>query len=545
MRQISASSRNYKNHFFNKTDVIKIDFTIFILIKITLMNALQEISNMMNETDKKAFIQYLSKKNKCKDAGNIALFNSLKTDDINIRKKVFEDKKSTDAYHALSKRLYDNMINFMANRSFENDTSQENTILRLIVVSRLFFEHKLIKTAFKCLAKAEEIALNIEQFSLLNEIYLTQIQFAHFNLSAPIEKMIEKFKANKKKLEYEEQLNLGYAVLRRELAAIYHEGRITDFQSLIKNTIETHGISLKQGLTFKSLYQILFIANEYASINNNYSLIEPFVVKSYRFISKKTDLTDRHLYYHIYILYFIANFYFRNAQFTESLHYLDLMYAELQKQSGKYYQRFCLRYFLLLAFNENYTGHPQKAIEIAEKALSSNKKADPMDSNDLRLVLIVFYVQQNEGRNAVIEMAKWSHTDSWYEKKMGMDWTIKKCLVEILLHVQQENTELALSRIKSFKRRYKKYLLTVKEERVIQYLLFVEQYVMKPEIIQTQKFQKAIEDFIITAQNGPKDIVIMSFLAWLLAKVRRKTIYETTLILLSTYFLLRIKINNS
>ncbi|CAC9975204.1 hypothetical protein FLAPXU55_02912 [Flavobacterium panici] len=500
------------------------------------MNALEEISNMMNDADKKAFIQYLSKKNKRKDTGNIELFNSLKTDDIKFNKKILEDKKTTDAYHALRKRLYDNMINFMANRSFENDSSEENTILRFIVVSRLFFEHKLIKTAFKCLAKAEDIALSIEHFSLLNEIYLTQIQFAHFNLSEPIEKIIEKFKANKKQLEYEEQLNLGYAILRRELAAIYHEGRIVDFQALIKNTIETHGISLKQGLTFKSLYQILFIANEYASINNNYSLIQPFVVKSYRFISKKTDLTDRHLYYHIYILYFIANFYFRNGQFTKSLNYLELMFTELQKQSGKYYQRFCLRYYLLLAFNENYLGNPQKAIEIAEKSLSSNKKADPNDSNDIRLMLIVFYIQQNAGRNAVKEMAKLNHTDSWYEKKMGMDWTIKKHVVEILLHTQQENIELALSRIKSFKRRYRKYLLTVNEERVIQYLLFVEQYVMKPEIIQTQKFQNAIEDFIITAQNGPKDILIMSFLSWLLAKVRRKTIYETTLNLLTTYF---------
>lgn len=500
------------------------------------MNALQEISNMMNDVEKKAFIQYLSKKNKRKDTVNIELFNSLKTDDIKFKNNTLENKKSTDAYHALRKRLYDNMINFMANRSFENDSSEENTILRFIVVSRLFFEHKLIKTAFKCLAKAEHIALSIEHFSLLNEIYLTQIQFAHFNLSEPIEKIIAKSKANKKQLEYEEQLNLGYAVLRRELAAIYHEGRIVDFQALIKNTIETHGISLKQGLTFKSLYQILFIANEYASINNNYSLIQPFVVKSYRFISKKTDLTDRHLYYHIYILYFIANFYFRNGQFTESLNYLNLMFTELQKQSDKYYQRFCLRYFLLLAFNENYLGNAQKAIEIAEKSLSSNKKTDPNDSNDIRLMLIVFYIQQNAGRNAVKEMAKLNHTDSWYEKKMGMDWTIKKCLVEILLHAQQENIELALSRIKSFKRRYKKYLLTVNEERVVQYLLFVEQYVMKPEIIQTKKFQKAIEDFIITAQNGPKDIVIMSFLSWLLAKVRQKSIYETTLNLLTMYF---------
>ncbi|WP_163397766.1 hypothetical protein [Flavobacterium fluviatile] len=500
------------------------------------MNALQEIANMMNETEKKAFIQYLSKKNKRKDTGNIAFFSSLKTDDIKYKKYTLKSKQSTDAYHALRKRLYDSLINFMASRSFENDTSQENAVLRLIVVSRLFFEHKLTKTAFKCLAKAEEIALSIEHFSLLNQIYHTQIQFAHFNLSEPIEKIIEKFKANKKQLEYEEQLNLGYAVLRRELAAIYHEGRITDFQSLIKNTIETHGISLKQGLTFKSLYQILFIANEYASLKNDFSLIQPFVIKSYRFISKKTDLADKHLYYHIYILYFIANFYFRNGHFTKSLSYLDLMFTELQKQSGKYYQRFCLRYFLLLAFNENYLGQSEKAIEIAQKALSLIKKADPNDSNDLRLMLVVFYIQQNGGRNAAKEMAKFNHTDSWYEKKMGIDWSIKKCLVEILLHAQLENTELALSRIKSFKRRYKKYLLTVNEERVVQYILFTEQYVLKPEIIQTQKFHEAIEDFIVSAQNGPKDILIMSFLSWLLAKVRRKTIYETTLNLLPTYF---------
>ncbi|WET04356.1 hypothetical protein [Flavobacterium sp. YJ01] len=161
------------------------------------MNALQEITDIMNETDKKGFIQYLSKKNKRKDVSNIDLFESLKTDDINNKKKFLKDKKSTDAYHALRKRLYDNMIDFMANRSFENDSSQENTVLRLLVVSRLFFEHKLIKTAFKCLVKAEEIALDIEHFSLLNEIYLTQIQFAHFNLSEPIEKTINKFKTNK------------------------------------------------------------------------------------------------------------------------------------------------------------------------------------------------------------------------------------------------------------------------------------------------------------------------------------------------------------
>lgn len=493
------------------------------------MNALQEIANLMNEAEHKAFLQYLSKRNKRKDAGNIALFNSLKTDDQNLKKNTLKDKKSADAYHALRKRLYDSLIDFMAGRSFEHDNSEENTVLRLVVVSRLFFEHQLLKTAFKCLAKAEGIALSIEHFGLLNEIYMTRIQFAHFNLSEPIEKTIQQFLANKKLLEQEERLNIGYAMLRRELAAIHHEGRIVDFQSLIQHTIEVQGISLEQDLTFKSLYQILFIANEHAALNHNFKTMQPFVEKSYRLISTKADLADRQLYYHLYILYFIANFHFRNGHFTGSLHYLDLMAAALQKQSGRYYQRFCLRYFLLLALNKNYLGQPEEAIEIAERSLSTHKKADPSDTNDLRLALVVFYLQQDAGRNAAKEMARLNHTDSWYEKKMGMDWTIKKCLVEILLHAQQENTELAVSRIKSFKRRYKNYLLTVNEERVVQYLLFVEQYVLKPEIVQALKFKEAVEDFITTAQNGPKDILIMSFLSWLVAKVRRKAVYEITL----------------
>lgn len=500
------------------------------------MNAIQEVIHLMNDEDIKAFNVYLNKKNKRKDVRNTELFNLLKTDDINLEKKSFQDKKTANAHHAVNKRLYDRLVEFMANRSFENDTSEEHAVLRLLVVSRLFFEHKLTKAAFKCLAKAETIATGLEHFSLLNEIYHTQIQFAHLNLSLSLDTVVEKFRINKVNLEQEEQLNLGYALLRRELADIQHKGKIVDFQSLIKNTIESHGISLRQVLTFKSLYQILFIANEYASINSDYRLIEPFIVKSYSFITGKEELAERHLYYHIYILYFMANFHFRNGRFIESQAYLKKMHEQLQKQGGKYYNRFCLRYFLLKGLNENYSGNPGYGIDIAEKALAQHKKADANDINDLRLALIVFYIQQDVGRSAAKEMAKFSHSDSWYEKKMGVEWTIKKNLVEILLHTQQENIELALSRIKSFKRRYKKYLITVNEQRVLSYLALIERYVLKPEIAKMPRFSNMVEEFIEDAQSGPQDIFVMSFLAWLLARVRRKTIYDTTLELLENYF---------
>lgn len=486
------------------------------------MNALEDIISIMNDNDKKAFISYLDKKNKRNDVQNIKLFKLLQTDDINSKNKI---KKGNDAYHALRKRLYDSLIDFMANRTFEKDTSDEHEVLRLLVVSRTFFEHKLVKTAYKCLAKAEAKALRLENFNLLNEIYQAQIQFAHLDPGFDLDNVLHKFKANRVKRNAEEQLNLAYAYVRKELSEIYHKGKIVNLYDLITDALQKFGISLDDVLTFKSLYQILFVANEYASIHNDYSLVEPFLKKAYSFIAKNEQLAERHLYYHIYILYFMANIHFRNRRYSLSKEYLELMHRQMGKQNVEYYWRFYTRYCLLLSLNENYAGNADKAMSIAQQALVKNKKADPLELNDVRLSVVVFCMQQHN-RDAVKFIRDFAHTDAWYEKKMGMDWTIKKGLVEILLHIDLENTELALSRLKSFKKRYKKYLNEANESRVLNYINLIERYINKPEITKVPDYKEAVEQL---KDNEGQDIFVLSFVGWLMAKVYKKPVYETTL----------------
>ena len=489
------------------------------------MNAIHEIINLMDNYDKKAFENYLNEKNKRSDVQNIKLFKLLETDDIITINKIYGTNNA--AYHALNKRLYDNLVSFMAGRTFINNSGEAHEILRLLVVSRLFLEHKLTKTAFKCLAKAEAKAIELEHFSLLNEIYHTQIQYAHLNPQLLLNDVIDKFTANKEKLNREEQLNLGYALLRRELAEIVHKGKVIDFREFIIGTMGNLGVSLTEILTFKSLYQILFIANEYASLNSNFTLVEPFVQKSYAFITGKEEMAGRQLYYHIYILYFMANFHFRNRRFKESGTILEQMHNQMQQQNKRYYPLFYLRYFLLVSLNKNYNGEPENAMAIAEKALKdASKKTDLVDVNDLRLAIIVFCLQQ-EDRAVSKYMRQYVHSDSWYEKKLGMVYAIRKSLVEILMHIQFENTELALSRIKSFKRRYKKYLAEVNETRVMDYVLMVEKYVLKPEIVTTSAFKLGIEAMV--QPNAQEDIFVLSFLGWLLAKAYKKPVYEVTL----------------
>jgi hypothetical protein len=127
-------------------------------------------------------------------------------------------------------------------------------------------------------------------------------------------------------------------------------------------------------------------------------------------------------------------------------------------------------------------------------------------------------------------MKDFNHTDAWYEKHLGMLWAIRKNLLEILLYAGFGDSELALARLKSFKRRYKKYLAQVNEQRVYDYALLVERYILKPEIATRPDFKKGI--LALLNPDIKEDLFVLSFLGWLLAKAEKKTVYEVTLGLL-------------
>ena len=99
--------------------------------------------------------------------------------------------------------------------------------------------------------------------------------------------------------------------------------------------------------------------------------------------------------------------------------------------------------------------------------------------------------------------------------------------MEILTHAQFENTDYALSRIKSFKRRYKIYLQNANEQIVLDYIAFVEKIVLNPEIIKQNDFKKKLDNFIYSEHKG--DVFLKSFLGWILAMQQNSTPYEATM----------------
>ena len=493
------------------------------------MDALSELINLLNSTDKKHFRQFLQQKNKRYDVKNLELLNLIETDDIDGLNNLYDQKKNKDAYHALRKRLQDNLLLFLSQKTFESNHSDTYDALRLVVVGRFLLENDVVRVAFKCLDKAERMAEQLEQFNLLNELLLLKLQYAHLPGAEDFEPLTARFLQNQLDMQREAKLNMAYAFLRRELQEIHLKGKIVNLTTLMITTIRKYKISEQDLMTYKSIYQILFIANEYAAIQQNYGLIERYINRTNQFMQGQAYKTQSYLFYHISILYFLANFHLRRKNFAGSAPYLKEM-MDLMMADSRYYALFYLRHQLLAALNLFFTGFANDAIALLQQTLANTKpRAKPEDIEDLRICLAMFLALCNE-RGSLKQLTLLTRTDAWYEKKMGMLWTIRKTLMEILVHAQFSNIELAMSRLSSFRRRYKKYLLKTSEERVLVFLRLVEKYLLKPDVVFDAAYRTAVLNIAARAENN--DIFTLSFIAWLMARWEKKTAYQIVLTLI-------------
>ncbi|MGG8497775.1 hypothetical protein ACQY1Q_15295 [Tenacibaculum sp. TC6] len=495
------------------------------------MKQLRQIISSFSEEQQQGFLLFLEKRNKRTDTKNILLFKLAQKGETSTEQICYElyGAHKREAFYTLKQRLYDSLIDFIAHTKIQGENSVDMLLIKYILAARDFLFHQNYKAAFKILDKAEIIAKEHQLFPILNEIYHTKIQYAHTYTAIDFNEVIYSFKENQKHLFLEEELNIVYAKVRQTLKTNQNKHRI-DFQSLIDTLFEEHHINLAQDLSFKSLYQLIAILNISAFIHNDYVKTEQFLINTYQILKDKKG-KEKQVFYHIRVLYLIANTLLRNKKFKESLEYLEIMHAYMLLNKGKYYHSFYINYALLVALNNNYSNQQTKAIQLLETVLKK-KHSDVKALLEIQLSLVTFYFQTNEFKKALHLCAKLHHSDQWYIDKMGIEWTVKKNLIEILLHLELQNIDLFESRLLSFKRKYVQFLQEINQERVIVFLKLVEQYYKNPSLVTTSSFFNQVENSFEFVGAKQEDIFVMSFYAWLKSKMIQRPIYDVTLALI-------------
>ncbi|MEM9144004.1 MAG: hypothetical protein AAGA86_13525, partial [Bacteroidota bacterium] len=426
-------------------------------------------------------------------------------------------KPARNAFHALCKRLQDNLIEFVASRSFAGETSEELEILKLLLASRIFFEDKLYKLAFKTLENAEKMAVPLDLYAILNEIYHTKTQYAHLNPHWKLEDILKLSEANMGFYQQDFQLNRAYAVIKWRLESVEN----SSIREIIQNTFVEFNIAVNETLTYKSLFQLMEITATAAELLSDYYTISPFMFELYVIVNKKSKLKDKHRYYHLRILNLLAVTQFRNKKFQASMRLADEMEQEMQKDSYAHQKYFLEKVTVLKALNHNFTGTPEKAIAL----LQSFKE----QSLDIQLLTTMCLLQQGHFSEAYQIVKSLTHSDTWYEKKMGWVWVVKKNLIEILLLMELDKLDLVLIRLQRFKTKFTKTLKDKGEQRVLTFVGLIGRYYENPREVETQEFQEEVENSFEWLGKEQEDIFVMSFYAWLKSKMEQENLYAVTL----------------
>jgi hypothetical protein len=483
----------------------------------------------MSSEEQRKFVSFLKKNKQNPDSQKLKLYKLIKEEKVNsklISVKLY-GKDNKVAYHQLRKRLFGEIVDFIANERFNQEEENVLEITKLILTGKYLIESKNYKTGFKLLDKAEKKAQEDSDVVSLDEIYNLLIQFSHYNSEIDLESTIKKLEQNRDLLIQDSNLNMAYATVKNKLEEYRLKGTSIEIEAILDEVFTRFSITEKSGYNYKTLYQLVQIISASANVTKDYQQVAPFVTERYKIIANNEDENNRYVFFHLKLLYFIANIFFREKNFKASNLYLEKMKSLIDRSNKKYEKIFGIKMNVLSALNNNYLGKKEEAVILIEKAITGTKDTKNKDFLDAMIVSSMINFQQKNYQENQTIFSKLNATENWYTKTMGVNWVMNKNLIEILTHIELENIDYADARLESFLFRHKEYLK--QDKRAMVFLKYLKTSYTHPEKLKTTEFMANFYNSVETKPAPREDIYIMSFFAYLKSKMLGTDIYETTL----------------
>jgi hypothetical protein len=487
------------------------------------MDVCPELISIQKPEESASFITYLNARNKRQDTRNVELFKAL----IQGKEQRVKTEIGSNAYHALKKRLTDQLIEFQGAKLLSNELSSENQVIKLIVLARKLFSEQKIDAGFTLLKRAEKNALALDHFSLLNEIYHTMIEHSSKTQKFAQDELFAKLERNNRRFLAQERLNVLYASIQQQFNSESFKIMPTSFHEMYEEKRKLFGVDRDMTMDFKSLNQLCVFADLYGSQTKNYHKLDLFFEPLIGELETKAQHSEKMLDYHIELLYVMSNIYFRKRNAAKCLFYLDKMQVEMQRYNQKSFHRWQARYANMLALYHNFTGEQHYASALLEETLTAANLTEE-ERALLGLSLSMIHFQQERHTEAKRIINAFNKTDAWYLKHMGNEWLFNLKAIEVLLHFDLGNDLLAESRIQSFQRKYGVHFKQEKDKPIWPFIGLIKSVLFDHETLQSKAFAEKVET-AIPWKGEEEDLFNACFYAWLKAKMLKRPIYEVTL----------------
>lgn len=491
---------------------------------------IKDIIVSLNDDDVKEFRTFIQRQRSKKKRMDLQLFEIL-LEDKNLKareicKLLYGNDQNMNAYHSIRKRLLKQLMEFLVLKRMDDDTTSASYIMGLISISHFLFESNQGETAWHYLLKSEELALKNEQYDLLDNIYNLQISEANHKSSPPIITIINNWKTNKKLADEDERANVAKMIIKYNLELKIKEEAALDLHQEIDKVLDEYQLDTVVLERPKVLFNFLTIMRSAALASKDYASFAPVIIDRYLETEQKGLFKRKDHFYKLSILYMICHVLYRSRKFSMALEYLNIFLKEMEAYKRSHYNLFYSKYVLLYGAVKSYSGENDESIDILRNVLPEVTKHSLPDALNINLNLAVYQFQQEKYSEALRTLIQFEHNDSWYAKRMGAEWVMRKNLIEILTHFEKGNTDLALSRIQNFKKSHKKVMELPIYSRIKTFLGFVQDCIDKPYWVASKEYFEYVDSTLERWPLESEDLQAMAFYCWLKSKMLKQSYYH-------------------
>jgi len=475
------------------------------------------------------FINRLKQKQQRKDLDLFWLFHKegeLKQAEVMAR--LYPDNNKV-AYHALRKKLLKHLTDYIYFKQLNNDDTAETQVSAYIGLARYLKEYDLVHLSWKYLKKAEQMAVNTEQYAMANQIARMQLELPLRHLKQSIEPILNKKKEYLKLAIEDDKADTVYKIVEYHLHRAKTDISAPDMQSVIEQTLNEFELSQTVSMRPSITYRLMAIARSAAKSAKDYYNFEPLLLRFYHNMPLDNVTSGNDKVYVARLQYMIAHTLFRNKKFKKAHDFIYLLREQLRNISRTEYSRILPRFTQLYCALRFFTGHINEAIRMADAAFMQQLRLKPDEVLNLKLNKAIYHFYNQDYKVALRELLSIEHTNRWCAKIAGVEWVIKKDLLDIFIQAELGRHDIASNKIRALLRQKELYDMLPQMERVKVFLQLVNKVVEDPEVASTSDFFDEVEHGFNWIPIEQEDLHASVYYAWLKAKIMNQDAYQTLL----------------
>lgn len=457
--------------------------------------------------------------------------------------KLYPDEPNAVAYYALRKRLMRHLTDYLLLRQRQLDTTAAATVRGHLTLAQYLFDAGIPRLAWNTLRKAEKLGRESEQYEPLNAIYNLQIQYASSPHAEPLDDILPRYRANKKAADEEERANIADSVLRQRLRGSRAQGRaMVPADDILRQVLAEYDLQEAFARSPSLLSRLMSITRNAMLVRRDFAAFAAFIERCYKLMERRHGFAPAQRGHQLKLLYMLAHALYRSRRFAESVAYLAQAQEMLATGPGRQFGEYAPRFTLLLAANYSFLQRNSESIALLDALLGGSKPLTENNDLAVRLQLTFHYFAEGKFAKANQTLLGLGRTDHWLEQHLGLEWMLNRNIGEMLIQVELGNTEVALGRLRALDRGIREQFPAVPAtadapavpaggvyQPVLVYLALVRELVENPHIIQERPFGNRVIQLPPFISQEREDLQVISFYAWLKARILQRPYYEVLL----------------